>query len=403
VDKVRFGGEAVAAVVAEDRYCAEDALERVRVQYEPLHPVVDVREALAPGAALIHETFGTNLAARWTIKTGDVDAALARAERRLSERLVIVRGTGGFMETRGILAAPEPGGRITVWSSTQAPHLVQRLVGELLDLGPDQLRVVAPDVGGGFGPKAPLYPEDYLIPWLALQTGRSVRWIEDRREDLLTTAQERDCVCDVEVGFTRDGTPVAMRSRIAMPMPGGAKPGLEATEYFHTKGTAYSSGTNLAVVEVDPETGQVKVLRYVVVHDCGRAINPMIVDGQIHGGVVHGIGNTFLEDAPFGPDGQPLAATFMDYLLPTAAECPAFEVAHVETPTPLNPLGIKGCGESGTIPAAGTLIAAVEDALSPFNIRITDIPSPPNASAPSSPPPLSPQSFHLSPNQGDRS
>jgi carbon-monoxide dehydrogenase large subunit len=166
----------------------------------------------------------------------------------------------------------------------------------------------------------------------------------------------------------------AAAGRPGLPMPGGVSPGLEATDYFNVTGTAYSSGTNLAVVEVDPETGEVEVLRYLVVHDCGRVINPLIVDGQIHGGVVHGLGNTLYEDVPYSPDGQPLAATFMDYLIPTAAECPAFEVSHIETPSPHNPLGIKGCGESGTIPAAGTLIAAIEDALAPLTVRIRDLP-----------------------------
>jgi len=166
----------------------------------------------------------------------------------------------------------------------------------------------------------------------------------------------------------------AAAGRPGLPMPGGVSPGLEATDYFNVTGTAFSSGTNLAVVEVDPETGEVKVLRYFVVHDCGRVINPLIVDGQIHGGVVHGLGNALYEDVPYGPEGQPLAASFMDYLIPTAAECPAFEVAHIETPSPHNPLGIKGCGESGTIPAAGTLIAAIEDALAPLGVRLRDLP-----------------------------
>jgi carbon-monoxide dehydrogenase large subunit len=660
VDKVRFVGEGVAVVVAEDRYLAEDALERIVVDYEPLPPVVDVTRALEAGSPLVHETLGTNLAARWTTKTADVDAALGTADRVLRERIAIVRGTAGFMETRGILAAPDAGGKIQVWASCQSPHIAHRQVTELLGLEPKQLRYVAPDVGGGFGPKAIVYPEDYLLTWLAMQVGRPVKWIEDRREDLLTTAQERDCIVEMEVGFRRDGTLVAMRDRIVfdtgaysiygvvtpfllttsilgqykvpafeveiavvytnkvvvaplrgagrpqgaflmdravdlvardllmdpveirrrnmirkeefpfptglpfrdgsiqtfdsgdyvtcldkvlamadyprlrrqqaearaggrylgigigtcvestglgpyegatvkvdvrgrvqlitgsgpqgqghetslaqvcadtlgvdlesitftsgdtdaipfgigtvssriatvsapavqaaaakvrekaiemaarlleaprddltveggkvfvkgtpakaitlgdlsatlagrpgLPIPGGIAPGLEATEYFTVKGTAFSSGTTLAVVEVDPETGEVRVLRYLVVHDCGRVINPLIVEGQIHGGVVHGLGNTFYEDVPYSPDGQPLAASFMDYLLPTAAECPSFEVAHVETPSPLNPLGVKGCGESGTIPAAGALVAAVEDALVPFGVRLRDLP-----------------------------
>ncbi len=660
VDRVRFVGEGMAVVVAQDRYQAEDALDRIHVEYDLLPAVVDVTKALDPGTPVIHEAIGSNLGARLALKTADVDAALAKADRVLKDRIVIVRGTAGFMENRGILAVPEPGGKLTVWASHQSPHMVHRAVTEVLGLQTHQLRVVAPDVGGGFGPKATIYPEDYLLPWLALQLGRPVKWIEDRREDLLTTVQEREQFHEIEVGFRNDGTLVAMRDRIlmdhgaysiyglvvpfltttsilgqykvpafevdmtvvytnrvpvaplrgagrpqgayvmdravdlvgralgmdaaeirfknfvqahefpyktgllfrdgsiqtfdsgdyptclrkaldlidykglrkqqaqerargrsigigigtcvestglgpyegatvkvdargrvllitgsgpqgqghetslaqvcadalgvplesisfqagdtdaipfgigtissriatvsasavlgaaakvrekaltiaagmleaarddltiedgkifvkgtpakavslgevaaaaagkpGMPMPGGVSPGLEATDYFNVKGTVFSSGTNLAVVEVDPETGEVKVLRYVVVHDCGRVINPLIVDGQIHGGVVHGLGNALFEDLPYSPEGQPLAGSFMDYLIPTAAECPPFEVSHVETPTPLNPLGIKGCGESGTIPATGTLIAAIEDALTPFGVRLRDLP-----------------------------
>jgi carbon-monoxide dehydrogenase large subunit len=660
VDRVRFVGETVAAAVAEDRYLAEDAVEKIDVEYEVLPAVVDMTKALERGSPLVHESLGGNLGARLHLKTGDVDAAFARCDRVLKERILIVRGTAGFMENRGILAVPEPGGKLTVWASHQSPHMVHRGLCDLLGLQTHQLRVVAPDVGGGFGPKATIYPEDYVLPWLALKLGRPVRWIEDRREDLLATVQERDQIHEIEVGFNNDGTLVAMRDRVLMehgaysiyglvvpflvttsilgqyrvptfevdlsvvythkvpvaplrgagrpqgayvmeraadlvarelgidpaeirfknfiqpqefpyptglpfrdgsiqtfdsgsypaclqkvldmagyerlrkqqaeerargrhigigigtcvestglgpyegatvkvdgkgrvllitgsgpqgqghetslaqvaadalgvplenvsfvsgdtdaipfgigtissriatvsapavlaaatkvrekalamasgmleapkgdltiedgrifvkgspskavslgevasaaagrpglPMPGGISPGLEATEYFNVTGTAFSSGTNLAVVEVDPETGEVKVLRYFVVHDCGRVINPLIVDGQIHGGVVHGLGNALYEDVPYGPDGQPLAASFMDYLIPTAAECPPFEVAHIETPSPHNPLGIKGCGESGTIPAAGTLISAIEDALSPYGVHLGDLP-----------------------------
>ncbi len=660
VDRARFVGEPIAVVVAQDRYQAEDAVERVNVEYEVLAAVVDVAKALDAGTPVIHESLGSNLGAKLAMKTGDVDAALAKADRVLVDRILIIRGTAGFMENRGILAVPEPGGKLTVWSSHQSPHMVHRALTDVLGLQTHQLRVVAPDVGGGFGPKATIYPEDYVLPWLALRLARPVRWIEDRREDMLVTVQERDQIHEVEVGFTNDGRLVAMRDRILMdhgaysiyglvvpfltvtsilgqykvpafeaeitvvytnkvpvaplrgagrpqaayvmdrtvdlvgralgmdpaeirfknfvqpsefpyktglpfrdgsiqtfdsgdyptclrkaldmvkypalrkqqaeerargrylgigigtcvestglgpyegatvkvdgkgrvllitgsgpqgqghetslaqvcadalgvpldsvsfqagdtdaipfgigtissriatvsapavlgaavkvrekaiaiaasmleaskddltvadgkvfvkgapakavslgdlaaaaagkpglPMPGGVSPGLEATDYFNVTGTAYSSGTNLAVVEVDPETGEVKVLRYAVVHDCGRVINPLIVDGQIHGGVVHGLGNALFEDVPYSPEGQPLAGSFMDYLIPTAAECPAFEVSHIETPSPHNPLGIKGCGESGTIPATATLIAAIEDALTPFGVRLRNLP-----------------------------
>ena len=660
-DRVRYVGEPVAVVVAADRYAAEDACDLVEVEYEALPCVVDAEEALKPGAPLVHESLGDNVVAHWVIKVGDVEAALREADHVLRERIRISRGGGGFMETRGFLAVPDPAtGRLTLWASHQAPHMLQQAVCRHLDLPVHQLRVIAPDVGGGFGPKAAIYPEDFVIPWLALRLHRPVRWIEDRREDLLATTQDREQVHDLEIGVRKDGTFLALRDRIVVdagayaiygavvpmltsthllgvykvpnfecgmrvayshrvplgavrgagrpqgtfvmdrvvdlvarelkldpvdvrfrnfvqphempystgfplpggrtitfdsgdypgclrlamekakypelraqqaaerargrylgvgiacyieattigpyegatvridsvgkvlvltgsgpqgqghettmaqvcaselgvpmedvgfvaadtdafpvgtgtfasrvatmtsnaviaaarkvrekalviaaaileasrddlvmeggkvfvrgvpgrsltlaeigqaahgrpgaPLPGGVTPGLEATDYFVPTGTIWSNGANIAVVEVDPETGGVKVLRYIVAHDCGKVINPMLVDGQIHGGVAHGISNALFEDLPYNEAGQPLYASFMDYLLPTAAEIPLFEMTHMETPSPLNPAGIKGAGESGTIPAHQAITDAVEDALAPFGVRIREFP-----------------------------
>jgi carbon-monoxide dehydrogenase large subunit len=162
--------------------------------------------------------------------------------------------------------------------------------------------------------------------------------------------------------------------RPSFKMPGGIEPGLESTQYFHPPASAFSSGANVALVAVDPETGEVRIPRYVAVHDCGRMINPILVEGQVHGGLAHGIGNALYEDVPVDGQGQPLAATFVDYLLPTAAEVPSFEVDHLETPTHLNPAGVKGSGESGTIPAPAALAAAIEDALAPLGVRINELP-----------------------------
>jgi carbon-monoxide dehydrogenase large subunit len=130
----------------------------------------------------------------------------------------------------------------------------------------------------------------------------------------------------------------------------------------------------VAEVEVDIETGAVRVIRVVFAHDCGRVLNPMIVDGQIVGGVVHGIGNALYEHMRFDEGGQPLTTSFADYLLPTAAEAPPIELIHLSSPTTLNPLGIKGVGESGVLPLPAAIASAVEDALSPFGVRITRAP-----------------------------
>jgi carbon-monoxide dehydrogenase large subunit len=162
-------------------------------------------------------------------------------------------------------------------------------------------------------------------------------------------------------------------------MPGFAlstlpSPGLEATDYFMPTQAAYSNGTHIAEVEVDIATGQVRVIRYGVVHDCGRVINPVIVEGQIQGGVAHGIGNALLERMVYDEHAQPLSANLADYMLPFATDVPRVKIQHLESLSPLNPLGVKGAGEGGTIPAPAAIIAAVEDALSPFEITLEQTP-----------------------------
>ena len=158
----------------------------------------------------------------------------------------------------------------------------------------------------------------------------------------------------------------------------GTEPGLEATDYFGPERGATASGVHAMIVEVDPETMQVEIVRYVVVHDCGRVINPMILEGQIQGGVAQGIGNAFYEQLVFDENGQLLNASFMDYLLPTADTVPRIETDHVETPSPLNPLGIKGAGEAGAIPVGPLFAQAVEDALHKPGLEILDIPLSPS-------------------------
>ncbi|HEX6507465.1 MAG TPA: aerobic carbon-monoxide dehydrogenase large subunit, partial [Chloroflexota bacterium] len=168
---------------------------------------------------------------------------------------------------------------------------------------------------------------------------------------------------------------IALRKqRSGPPLPEGTDPGLEARRYFSPPQATFASGNHAAIVEVDPETGMVSVLKYVAVHDCGRVINPMIVEGQVHGGVAQGIGGAFYERMMYTPDGQPLSTTFMDYLIPTAMEVPKIEVDHIETPSPLNPLGIKGAGEAGVIPVPALMAQALEDALSPWGVHVTELP-----------------------------
>jgi aerobic carbon-monoxide dehydrogenase large subunit len=655
-DRARFVGEAVAVVVAESRYAAEDARALVDVAWEPLP---SVQEPTAPGPARVHEDVPDNLAGRVTLAHGEVAVALQAAPRRASLTLRIGRAGGQPMETRGVVAEYSAmAGLLTVWASSQVPHQVRQFICEVLGLEPHRVRVVAPDVGGGFGAKLIVYPEDVLIAFLALRFGRPVRWLEDRLEHMLTATQERTQVHTVEVGFDDEGrlralrdhfvhdtgaytprglvVPLLSASMLAGPYrvpavevtfdsvytnrvpvtpyrgagqpqavfviervmdliaretgrdrtavrftnfvqpadmpydvglqnyrgsgnvvydsgdypavlrralemadyerlagecrgaraegrllglgvacyveltgvgpfegatvradaagrvtvftgvpsqgqglettlaqvaadelgvtpeevtvvggdtlgigqgvgtfasraavvggtavalaarelrakalrlaaqalgvaeddvqqhgkvfaeranPGrrielgrvaavaatatashGVAPELEATHFFQPPGIAYSSGAHVVLAEVDPETLRVRLHGYWVSHDSGRLINPTIVEGQIHGAVALGIGSVLLEEVRYDAAGQPLAASYLDYALPRGDEIPPIAIEHLETPSPLNPLGLKGVGESGTLPVAAVVASAVEDALSGLGVRVDRVP-----------------------------
>lgn len=665
-DKVRHPGEAVALVVAVSRYVAEDAVEDIVVDYEPLPAVVDLEKALEPGASLVHEDVGSNVAAYVPQKKGDYEAARARADVVLRRRFWYDRGAAAAIENRGVVAQwDDRAQRLTVWDTTQAPIPVRNGLAAMLGLSEHQVRLIAPFIGGGFGPKIMMfYPEEVLIPWLALRLQRPVKWIEDRSENFYATTQERGQLHDSEIALTKDGiilgvkdsflhdtgaydpygltvplnsqctlmgpyrvpayasdfravftnktivTPyrgagrqhgvfvierlmdIAARelgidrveirrrnflkpdefphdhviiyqdfaplyydsgnyepvldqtlerigyerflreeqprlraegrkvgigvvayvegtgigpfegarvqvqtsgkvtvvtgvgtqgqghftvlaqvaaeqlgvavtdvdvvtgdsdqfhwgtgtfasrgavvagnavneaaknvrekavrlaaeqlgvpeelielaggraqlvgepgrsfalgelARLANPMRGavkpGTEPGLEATRYFGPYRGATASGCHAMIVEVDPETLHVDVQKYVVVHDCGRVLNPLLVDGQVHGGVAQGLGNAFYEELVYDENGQLLNASFMDFLLPTALDVPRVEVGHEETVSPLNALGTKGAGEAGAIPVGALFAQAVEDALAIPGLEILDIPLKPS-------------------------
>jgi CO/xanthine dehydrogenase Mo-binding subunit len=185
-----------------------------------------------------------------------------------------------------------------------------------------------------------------------------------------------------EVGSTEHAIGLGELARRANPLRGavrpGTEPGLEATAYFGPARGSTASGVHAMEVEVDPETAMVRITRYVVVHDCGRVINPLIVEGQIHGGVAQGIGNAFYEQLRYDESGQLMNASFMEYLVPTASEVPPMEIAHAETRSPLNPLGVKGVGEAGCIPTGAAFAQAIEDALDEPGLEILEIPLSPN-------------------------
>jgi aerobic carbon-monoxide dehydrogenase large subunit len=660
-DEVAFAGEAVAVVIAATRYAAEDAAALVGVDYEPLPAVSDCRAALAPDAPRAHSARAGNLLIAFKQSYGDVAGAFARAPHRAAVALKQHRGGAHSMEGRGALAAYDVNeDRLTLWTSTQLAHEVRAFLMQLLRLDENQLRVVAPDVGGGFGAKFLLYPEEVTLAAACLKLRRPIKWVEDRREHFLAAVQERDQYWDLEVAFdedgrllgvrgtmihdqgaytpqgvnlpynastglpgpyilpayqlavrvaetnkvatmpvrgagypeaafamerlldriaqelsldraevrrrnlvppekmpyvtplkTRAGSPVALDSgdfpayqrmaleaidyagfpvrqkdaqaagrylglgigngvkgtgrgpfesaivrigrsgRIslytgAMPMgqgiktalaqicaeefdvapnlvsvtagdtavipygqggfasrqtvtagssvhlaatavrekamavaahllevstsdlelrngrieiagapgsglelrevaeavagvpgysmPGKFEPGLESMQSFQPGALTYGGACHAVVLEVDIETCDIRILRYVVVNDSGRIINPMIAEGQIMGGVAHGIGNALFELMAYDQEAQPITTTFAEYLLAGATEVPNVEVKFAQFPSPLNPLGVKGVGESGCVPAAGAIISAIENALSPFGVRIEEYP-----------------------------
>jgi carbon-monoxide dehydrogenase large subunit len=665
-DKLRHVGEPIAMVVAESRYVAEDALDDIVVDAEPLPAVVELEAALAPGAPRVHDHLASNLAAHAVQRKGDYARARARAHAIVKRRFRYDRGASAAIENRAVVAQWDARAEeLTVWDTTQAPIPIRNGLAQLLGLPESQVRVVAPFVGGGFGPKIMMfYPEEVLVPWAARRLGRPVKWCEDRQENFFATTQERGQIHDAELAVAPDGkilgvrdvflhdagaydpygltvpinsqctllgpydipsyeseftavftnktivTPVRgagrqhgvfvierlldfaarelgldraeirrrnllrpeqfpfnheilfqdsapltydsgdyepaldqalaaigyerfvreeqpqlraagrrvgigvvcyvegtgigpyegarvtvepsgrvrlatgvgtqgqghftvfaqivadalgvdvadvhvvtgdtrefhwgtgtfasrgavvagsachaaaaqVREKIlqlasheleaasadlvlaggrvqvrgdpgggialgalalkANPLRGavrpGTEPGLEATAYFGPDRGSTASGVHAMIVEVDPETAQVVIKRYVVVHDCGRVINPMIVEGQIHGGVAHGIGNAFYEQLVYDDEGQLLNASFMDYLLPTAGDVPHIETLHRETPSPLNPIGAKGVGEAGAIPTGALFAQAVEDALGQAGLEICEIPLSPN-------------------------
>jgi CO/xanthine dehydrogenase Mo-binding subunit len=206
-DKVRHVGEPIALVVAESRYIAEDAVEDILVDYEPIQAVVDIEKSLSPQSPLIHEDLTSNLAAHLTQKRGDYAAARSQADVVIKRKFDIDRGAAGAMENRGIVADWDAKNQfLTVWDTTQAPIPIRNGIANRLGLSEGQVRVIAPFIGGGFGPKMMMhYPEEIMIPWIAKKLSRPVKWIEDRHENFYATTQERRQVHEVEIAVTRDG------------------------------------------------------------------------------------------------------------------------------------------------------------------------------------------------------
>lgn len=213
-DKVYFVGHPIAAIVASDKYAARDAVDLVAVDYEDLPVVTDVEQAAA-GGTVIHEAFGDNVAYKLTAGEGDIDAAFAAAARTVKQRILHKRLAPIAMEPRGVLARYFPGEEeLTLWSSTQIPHLMRTQVALMIGIPENKLRVITPEVGGGFGSKLNVYAEEALLGWIAMQLGKPVKWIETRRENILATIHGRGQVGDIEVAFKNDGTITGLRYNV---------------------------------------------------------------------------------------------------------------------------------------------------------------------------------------------
>ncbi|MBI3536881.1 MAG: xanthine dehydrogenase family protein, partial [Chloroflexi bacterium] len=665
-DKVRFVGEPIALVVAESRYIAEDALDDIDVGYDVLPANVEMEKTILPDAAQIHDRAKGNLGAHVIQEKGDANAAFKNAHMIISRRFYYDHGSSAPMETRGMVASWEKNSEmLTIWDTTQAPVVIRNGTAARLGLSAYQVRVIAPFIGGGFGPKIMMfYPEEMVLPWAAMQIGRPLKWIEDRRENFIAMNNERDQIHDASIAVSKDGKILGIKDTFlydtgayipygltiplnaqctlmgmykiqnyfsefkavftnktivspyrgagrqhgvfvmerlldlaarelkmdrteirrknfiqpyefpfnnefiyqdfaplqydsgnypavldkameaidyqnflekekprlqkqgkrvglglvcyvegtgigpyegarvnvetngkvtvatgigtqgqghftsfaqvvaeqlgvdvrdirvvtgdtaefhwgvgtfasrgavvagnaineaaksvrekalklaaeemdvyegdlelvngrvqvkglpaknislgdlagkANPLRGAvapnSEPGLEATRYFGPPSGVTSAGAHAMIIEIDPETFELKILKYVVVHDCGRVINPMILEGQVQGGVAQGIGNAFYEKLAYDENGQLLSGSFMDYLLPTAMEVPHIQTEHLETPSPWNPMGVKGAGEAGAIPVGPLFAQAIEDALPEFNLEILEIPLSPN-------------------------
>ena len=324
------------------------------------------------------------------------DGFSAERERARADGRAIGIGLALFVEDtglgpyEGIRVRVDPAGRVFVFSGTSSQGqshetTLAQIVADGLSVPIEQVTVVPGDTAG-----LP-YGVGTFASRVAVLAGNSAAHAaaEVRKKALAVAADQLEAAPEdltLEDGrIAVRGTPgrglalgevaaIATAPRPGYALPGGMDPGLEASGYVHVPQSTYSSGAHAAVVEVDAETGTVHILRYAAVDDCGTMINPMVVEGQVHGGIAHGIGNALFEEVVYDAAGQLMTGTLMDYALPRASDVPPLEVLHVVTPSPLNPLGVKGAGEGGTLPAPAAIANAVADALRPLGVEVTEMP-----------------------------
>ncbi len=316
--------------------------------------------------------------------------AKARAEGRLIGIGLAhaMKGTGRGPFESGVVRV-SPTGRITVYTGAAAmgqglKTALAQICASELGVSPADVQVISGDTSvvpvglGGFASRQTVTAGSSVL----LASRAVAQKAKKLASHVLEVAEEDLEFADGAyrvAGAPQMSVPLGELARILQgapgyPFPPGMGPGLQEAANFRTDALAYANACHAAEVEVDGETGEVRVLRYVALQDSGTLVNPMIVDGQVHGGIAHGIGNALLEWMGYDAAGQPTTTNFADYLMPTAPVFPMFETQFMQTPSPLNPLGAKGAGEVGTIPAAAAVVSAIEDALQPFGVRITQCP-----------------------------
>jgi carbon-monoxide dehydrogenase large subunit len=402
---VRGAGRPEAAVVMErlmDRVARELALDRAEVRarnfIKPAQMPYRVGIIFRDGRPVTYDSGDYPVCQQRALAAVDYPGFAARQREARAQGRYIGLGIGNAVEATGLgpyesaAIRVSTSGKLTVYTGATPQGqshktTLAQIAADQLGVTPDDITIVTADTAatalgiGSFAART------------AVNAGSSVHLaahelsvkIKQFAAEMMEAA-EADIVLEngeakvAGSDLKRSFREIAVRA-VGMPgysMAGGPPPGLEAASHFTPDQSTYSNGTHIAEVEVDIETGHVTVLRYLVMHDCGHVINPMVVEGQVVGGVIHGIGNAFFERMLYDAGAQPLSTTFGDYLLPLATDSPRVEVLHMETPSPLNPLGLKGAGEGGTIPAIAALVSAVENALEPFGVRITEAPITPD-------------------------
>ncbi len=403
---VRGAGRPQAVFAMErlmDRVARELAIDRAELRrrnmIRPEQMPYSVGLVFRDGKPLVYASGDFPRSQARAMALSDYDGFRARQKRARAEGRYIGIGIGNYVEGtglgpfEGVTVRILPSGRVAVATGAttqgQGTHtMLSQIVADRLGARIEDIVVTAGDthaISQGIGAFASRQ---------AINAGNSAMIAGDNvKAQIIALAARTLGVAETEIDV-EDGRAIARGgnkpilsfgelARLAQGMPGfslaaGQAPGLEHTAYFTPPQASYCNGTHVAEVEVDPMTGGVTILNYVVGHDSGNVINPMIVDGQVQGGVAHGIGNALFEFMKYDAGGQPLTTTFADYLMPMATDVPACVIEHVETPNPLNPLGVKGAGEGGTIPAPAAIIAAIEDALAPFGVHFAEMPLTPD-------------------------